>query len=61
MGYEFEVMPSNIDEEEIRLENPQELTLALSYVKTNALLSKIKEPAILITSDQVVCWNGTAS
>lgn len=59
MGYQFEVMPSDIDEKQIRLENPTELTLALARAKTAVLLPKIKEAAILITSDQVVSWNGT--
>lgn len=59
MGYEFEIMPSDIDEKQIRLENPTELTLALARAKAAALLPKIKEAAILITSDQVVVWNRT--
>jgi septum formation protein len=58
MGYEFEVMPSYIDEKTIRLENSGELTLALANAKANALVAKINEPALLITSDQVVVCNG---
>ena len=58
MGLDFEVMPSNIDEKAIRFDNPKELVLALARAKNDALRPKIKEPAILITSDQVVVWNG---
>ncbi len=58
MGYQFEVIAANIDEKAIRLEDPKELTLAIAKAKTNALLSQIPKGAILITSDQVVVWNG---
>jgi septum formation protein len=53
-GIKFEVMPANIDEKAIRLSNPKELTLALAKAKAEAIKSKVSEPAILITSDQVV-------
>lgn len=60
MGYEFEVLPSYIDEKQIRFEDPVKLTLALATAKAEALLPKIKndEGVILITSDQVVVCNG---
>ncbi|MFA6338951.1 MAG: Maf family nucleotide pyrophosphatase [Candidatus Paceibacterota bacterium] len=57
MGYQFEVMSSNIDEKAIRFEDPKELTLALAKAKAEALKPQILESAILITSDQVVVWN----
>lgn len=56
MGYEFEVMPSNIDEKAIRHDNPKELVLVLANAKADALLPRISEPALLITADQVVVW-----
>ena len=58
MGYEFEVMAADIDEKAIRHANPKELVLALANAKADALVPKITEPAILITADQVVAWNG---
>jgi len=58
MGFQFETMSSSIDEKAIRFADPQRLTLALANAKADALLPKILEPAILITSDQVVVWNG---
>ncbi len=58
MGVSFEVMPANIEEKAIRFEDPKELVLAIARAKTDALKSKIFEPAILITSDQIVVWQG---
>jgi len=58
MGLEFEVMTSNINEKAIRFNDPRELVLALAKAKAEALKPQISEPAILITSDQVVVWQG---
>ncbi|MDO8600118.1 MAG: Maf family nucleotide pyrophosphatase [bacterium] len=58
MGYEVTMMPSHIDEKQIRFEDPKKLTLALAHAKAAALLPRIMEPAILITADQVVVWRG---
>lgn len=58
MGIDFEVIPSNIDERAIRCSDPKELVLALAHAKADALLSRIAEPALLITSDQVVVCDG---
>lgn len=60
MGYEFEVMAADIDEKAIgsRTDDPKQLTLMLAHAKTQALLPRIKEDALLITSDQVVVWKG---
>lgn len=58
MGYDFEIMISDIDEKTIRFDDPQKLAMALANAKADSLLSKIKENAILITSDQVDVCNG---
>jgi septum formation protein len=58
MGYSFAVMPAHIDERAIRSEDPGALTLALAHAKADALLPQIHEPVLLITSDQVVVWQG---
>lgn len=58
MGLEFEVMVSGIDEKAIRFEDPSELVKALAKAKAEALLSRINEPALLITSDQVAVCEG---
>lgn len=58
LGYDFTVMDPNIDEKAIRDDNPKQLVLLLAKAKAAALVPKIPEPAILITSDQVVyCHN----
>lgn len=57
MGYAFEVMASDIDEKKIRFDDPKKMTLALATAKAENLLAKIKEPAILITTDLVVICN----
>ena len=58
MGIEFGVMSADIDEKAIRLEDPKELVLALAKAKAEALKGRIAEPALLITSDQVVVCQG---
>ncbi|MFA5945352.1 MAG: Maf family protein [Patescibacteria group bacterium] len=57
-GIVFEVMKPEIDEKAIRFADPDQLVLAVANAKADALLAKIKEPAILITSDQVVLCEG---
>ena len=59
MGYAFAVMPAHIDERAIRAADPGALTLALAHAKADALLPQIHAPALLITADQVVVWQGT--
>lgn len=53
---EFDVMEPGIDESAITHPNPQLLTLMLAIAKSKALRPRITEPAILVTSDQVVVW-----
>lgn len=57
MGFDFECMQADIDEKSIRDDNAEKLTLALANAKADAILPRIKENVILITSDQVVRWN----
>ena len=57
-GYNFEVMVADIDEKAIRKENPEELVMAIANAKADALLPQVKEPSILITSDQVILYEG---
>lgn len=58
MGCQFEVMNPSIDEKAIRFDDPIKLTLAIANAKADILLPKIQKPAILITADLVVAWNG---
>lgn len=59
MGLEFEVMSADIDEKAIRRSDPKELVMALAKAKAEALKTRISEPAILITSDQVAVCEGS--
>uniref|UniRef100_A0A1D1XPW5 Maf-like protein DDB_G0281937 n=1 Tax=Anthurium amnicola TaxID=1678845 RepID=A0A1D1XPW5_9ARAE len=67
MGYQFTVMTADIDEKEIRRENPEELVIILAEAKADAIISKLNvtdykekaaEPTLLITSDTVVVHQG---
>ncbi|MFA4954550.1 MAG: Maf family protein [Patescibacteria group bacterium] len=57
-GYVFDVITADIDEKSILQEDPKVLVLALAHAKADAILPEIKEPAILITADQVVVCDG---
>jgi|SRR3989338_246003 len=57
-GFEFDVLPPNIDEKAIRSSDPKKLPALLARAKTDALLPKISGEALLITSDQVVSFEG---
>lgn len=57
MGYEFNILVSDIDEKAIRFDDPKELTINIAKAKAISLQDKIFEPAILITSDSVVVCN----
>lgn len=58
-GYEFEVIIPNIDEKSIRDPDPVRLTALIAKAKAKAILPRIKDKAILITSDQVVLHLGS--
>ena len=58
MGYQFSIVSPDIDEKSIRDTNPRKLVMAIALAKAEAILSKIPEPAIIITADQVVLFKG---
>lgn len=58
MGYKFRVIDPNIDEKAIRNKDPKKLVLAIARAKAQAILSRINEAAIIITSDLVVRCHG---
>ena len=57
-GYNFTIIKPEIDEKKIRYENPKDLVKNIANAKMDALLPKIKEEAIVITSDQVILFQG---
>ncbi|XP_057498987.1 uncharacterized protein LOC130783411 isoform X1 [Actinidia eriantha] len=66
MGYEFEIVTADIDEKSIRMENPEELVIALAQAKADAIISRLEItshledalPTLLITADTVVVYEG---
>lgn len=57
-GYSFEIVKPGIDEKQIRDDDPRQVTLKLARAKAKAITSKLSEPAVIITSDQVVEFRG---
>ncbi|XP_015884659.2 uncharacterized protein LOC107420264 isoform X2 [Ziziphus jujuba] len=67
MGYDFTIMTADIDEKSIRREKPEGLVMAIAEAKADAILQRLPigdniikdaEPTLLITSDQVVVYEG---
>ena len=53
-GYVFETMKPDFDEESVRTEDYRQLPMLLAREKAKSLISKITEPALLISSDIVI-------
>jgi septum formation protein len=58
LGLSHEVMRPDIDEKAIRDADPCELTLKLGHAKAEAIIARLAEPALVITSDQVTMYEG---
>ncbi|MFN7161141.1 MAG: nucleoside triphosphate pyrophosphatase [Candidatus Gracilibacteria bacterium] len=57
-GIEFTVCSPDIDEKAIRHEDPKELVRLIAHAKNDAVLLKIQDPSLVITSDQVTVFEG---
>ena len=57
-GYKFSIVKPDIDEKAIRIKDYYKLPLLIAQEKSKAVQIKVTEPAIIITADQVVVWNG---
>lgn len=57
-GYVFDIMVSDIDEKAVRHDNWYDMPVLIAEAKAKALLPRIAEPAVLITADVVIVWNG---
>ena len=57
-GFNFEVVAPDIDEKAIRHNDPKELVKLIAKAKSDALLSQVSDPAIIITADTVVYFDG---
>ena len=58
LGFEYEVLAPEINEKAIRIDDPDALVLAIAHAKADALVGAVEGEALIITSDQVVVWNG---
>lgn len=58
LGLQYDTVSPDIDEKAIRFSDPDELVLAIANAKADAVCMHVHEPALVITSDQVVVWNG---
>lgn len=56
MGYEFAVVPADIDEKLVRRSEAAELVQAVAHAKTTALTTRLSPSGVLITADTVVVW-----
>ncbi len=57
IGLKFEVVPSNIDEDEKSINNPRRLVKNLAMEKAKIVSQKVKD-GIVIAADSVVVFNG---
>lgn len=57
-GYVFDILVPDINERLIETNDPCERPLVVARAKAEVLISKIKEPALLITSDVIAVCNG---
>ncbi len=57
-GYVFDVLNPEVKEKEIKIRDPYKRPLVLARVKADALVAKVKEPAIIIACDIVVVCEG---
>lgn len=55
---DFESMSPDIDEKAIRDHDPETLTLRIAHAKADALIPNIAGPALLVTADQVIVFEG---
>ena len=65
-GLAYTVEVADIDEKAITAgfpdrskADPAQLTVAIAKAKAVEIAKKLREPALLITADQVACYNGT--
>ncbi|MFA6257783.1 MAG: Maf family protein [Candidatus Paceibacterota bacterium] len=57
-GYVFDILVPDIDERLIETNDPYERPLVVARAKADVLIPKIKEPALLITSDVIAVCDG---
>lgn len=58
LGCKFEILAADIDEKSIRANDLYQLSLLIAREKIKAVLSQVKEPAIVIAADTIVLCGG---
>lgn len=58
LGYEFEIIKPEIDEQSIRDVDPRQLVLKLGRAKADDIVKKVKEDALVIAGDSITIVNG---
>jgi len=58
LGYEFEIIKPEIDEQSIRDADPRQLVLKLARAKADDIIKKVKEDSLIITGDSITVVNG---
>jgi len=57
-GFDFEIMPSNIDESKIRDANPENLVKLLARAKAEDIAAKVPEDKIVVGADTICVFGG---
>lgn len=57
-GYVFSIISPELDEKAVETPDPYKRPLILAHAKADEIVSKVNEPAIIITSDVVVVGGG---
>ena len=57
-SYVFSVLVPEVDEKDIKTDDPYQRPLILARAKADELYAKIKEPALVITADTIVIADG---
>lgn len=57
-GFDFEIMPSNIDESKIRDNNPENLVKLLAQAKAEDIAAKVSEDKIVVGADTICVFGG---
>lgn len=58
LGYDFEIVTADIDEEAIRTDDYHNLPLLIARAKFQAVKQKVKGPCVIVCADTVTVCNG---
>ena len=58
LGFEFGIMPAEIDEDDIDINDPAEFVTSLALAKAETIAAKLDEKAVILGSDTTVVIDG---